>query len=192
MVENGTSFLNPIQWYSQNKTNAKIHATNWHWRSSFETLRRASKTYKHWKRDETRLQYKKYNHLMVSPEPINQLNLLLWFLCRRPFIQLSVLSPRAKMHAPIFRIAALDNVKFIHVVCQSLLHYADNWCNMHSVEVQLTSSRQLMVYKASCEFSSILFRDVWEKQMCEGQYTSSDRDNKREAGELTWSVRTCS
>ena len=54
---------------------------------------------------------------MVSPEPINQLNLLLWFLCRRPFIQLSVLSPRAKMHAPIFRIAALDNVKFIHVVC---------------------------------------------------------------------------
>lgn len=35
---------------------------------------------------------------MVSPEPINQLNLLLWFLCRRPFIQLSVF-PRAEMHA---------------------------------------------------------------------------------------------
>ena len=53
---------------------------------------------------------------MVSPEPVNQLNLLLWFLCRRPFIQLSVF-PRAEMHALIFRIAVLDNAKFIHVVC---------------------------------------------------------------------------
>lgn len=189
MVENGTNFLNPIQWYSQNKTNAKIHASNSHWRSPFETLRRASKTYKHWKRDETRLQYKKYNHLMVSPEPINQLNLLLWFLCRRPFIQLSVLSPRAKMHAPIFRIAALDNVKFIHVVCALYgMPIIDAICIALKFSwLQVVSS---WFTRLAANFRLFCRWDVWEKR--EVQYTSSDRDNKYEVGELSWSVRTCS
>lgn len=52
----------------------------------------------------------------------------------------------------------MSNLFMLCVKAYCIIWYADNGCNMHSVEVQLTASRQFIVYKASCEFSASILQ----------------------------------